>query len=257
MVVQSFSDGDFSGFLNADNKTRNNAGECGHRSMTILLGVFEGRNTRQTVHSYEGPFGVGYMTATIEDLGHDGSSVLKDFMEQSTREKDYRRKGESEYVKLARKTIREFVVNGNRIEPDKKSSERKGVFVSIKKHGSLRGCIGTISAATDCVEQEIVDNAISAAVRDPRFNPIEEWELEDLEISVDILHEPEKISSKIQLDTKEYGVIVRKGARSGLLLPNLEGIDNVDEQVSIALRKAGIDEDEDYKMERFRVERFK
>lgn len=131
--------------------------------------------------------------------------------------------------------------------------KRAGAFVSIKKNGQLRGCIGTIQAVQPDLAQEIMENAVSAAVRDPRFSPIEPEELEHLVISVDVLGETEKISSPEELDTKKYGVIVTKGRKRGLLLPNLEGIDTVEEQIVIAKRKAGIGESEDAALERFEV----
>lgn len=96
---------------------------------------------------------------------------------------------------------------------------------------------------------------MSAAARDPRFSPIEPEELGRLAISVDVLGSTEKIDSKEELDVKRYGVIVTKGFRRGLLLPNLEGVDTVDEQIAIAKQKAGIREDEDAALERFEVVR--
>ena len=101
-----------------------------------------------------------------------------------------------------------------------------------------------------------MENAVSASTRDPRFSPVRPEELDYLEISVDVLAEPKKIHSKKELDVKKYGVIVSKGFRRGLLLPNLDGVDTVDDQLSIALRKAGISEQEqDYQIERFEVVR--
>ena len=107
------------------------------------------------------------------------------------------------------------------------------------------------------IAKEIIQNAISAATRDPRFDEIDESELLDLQISVDILFKPEDISDKNQLDVAVYGVIVRKGHRSGLLLPNLEGVVSVDQQISIALIKGEISEEENYTMQRFKVVRHK
>ncbi len=132
---------------------------------------------------------------------------------------------------------------------------RAGTFVSVKKEGRLRGCIGTIQAVHGSVAEEIIENAVSAAARDPRFSPIEPEELGRLAISVDVLGSTEKIDSKEELDVKRYGVIVTKGFRRGLLLPNLEGVDTVDEQIAIAKQKAGIREDEDAALERFEVVR--
>ena len=132
---------------------------------------------------------------------------------------------------------------------------RAGTFVSVKKEGRLRGCIGTIQAVHGSVAEEIIENAVSAAARDPRFSPIEPEELGRLAISVHVLGSTEKIDSKEELDVKRYGVIVTKGFRRGLLLPNLEGVDTVDEQIAIAKQKAGIREDEDAALERFEVVR--
>jgi len=129
------------------------------------------------------------------------------------------------------------------------------VFVSLKIAGKLRGCIGTISAVTENVAQEIVKNAVSACSEDPRFDPVRAEELERITYSVDVLGDTEKIDSVEQLDVKRYGVIVISGYRKGLLLPNLEGVDTVEEQLRIAKRKAGIPEYERCRMERFEVVR--
>jgi AmmeMemoRadiSam system protein A len=164
-------------------------------------------------------------------------------------------------VNLAIETIKNYVCNKKKINPPDELTpemkERRGVFVSIKKKGQLRGCIGTFQPTTPNVATEIINNAISAAINDPRFNPITPDELEDLEISVDVLSPPEKIKSKRELDPKKYGVIVQKGFRRGLLLPDLEGVDTVDYQISIAKAKAGIREDEEVELYRFEVKRYK
>jgi len=130
------------------------------------------------------------------------------------------------------------------------------VFVSIKKNGELRGCIGTFSATRSNLAEEIVANAISSATQDPRFWPIQPFELNDLEYSVDILSEPEPVPGVDQLDPRKYGVIVECGYRRGLLLPDLAGVDKVEEQIEICRAKAGISADEPIRLYRFRVERF-
>jgi AmmeMemoRadiSam system protein A len=129
--------------------------------------------------------------------------------------------------------------------------------VSIHKQGRLRGCIGTISPTRDSLAEEIIHNAVSAASRDPRFDPIRPDELKWLEINVDVLGEPEDIASEAELDVKRYGVIVRRGHRRGLLLPDLEGVDTVEQQVSIAAQKAGLYSLDGVKFERFQVTRYK
>ena len=131
-----------------------------------------------------------------------------------------------------------------------------GAFVSLHKDGKLRGCIGTISATRDCVADEIIENAISASTKDPRFDPITEDELPYIEYSVDVLGEAENIKSPKELDVKKYGVIVTKGMRRGLLLPNLDGVDTVEEQLAIAKQKAGLTtEEKGCKLQRFEVVR--
>ncbi len=166
------------------------------------------------------------------------------------------------YVSLAKNTIDTYIKTRKLYEPGKEElseemlHRRAGAFVSIHKNGELRGCIGTIAACQDTLAEEIMMNAISASTRDPRFFPIKEEELMDLEINVDVLGEREAISSLEELDVIRYGVIVEKGVKRGLLLPDLEGVDSVEEQVSIAKMKAGIGEDEkDIKLYRFEVVR--
>ncbi len=255
-VVKCIEENNFSALMDTSPYLRECAGECGHKPINIMLGLFERRSCNTEVYSYEGPFGVGYMTACIEDIG-EGRSVLEEYRTQKKKGIAELRKNESPYVKLARNTIERFVISGEKPEPFGPQKERKGSFVSIKKNGILRGCIGTIGPTKNCIENEIVDNAIKAATEDPRFPPIEPDELENLVISVDILAESEKIKSRDMLDVNEYGVIVSKGIRRGLLLPNLEGVDTVDEQIRIALSKAEISQEDEYELERFRVVRYK
>lgn len=139
--------------------------------------------------------------------------------------------------------------------PEELRKTRAGAFVSIHKHGKLRGCIGTIEPVCGSLAEEIIRNAVSAATRDPRFDPVTRDELKWLEINVDVMGKPEGIASEDELDVKRYGVIVTCGHRRGLLLPDLEGVDTPRQQVSIALQKGGIRESERYRMERFEVVR--
>jgi len=168
---------------------------------------------------------------------------------------------ESAYVKLARETIENYIKQGKIITlpldlPKEMINQKAGAFVSLKKYGELRGCIGTFMPTQKNIAQEIIKNAVSAAVEDPRFSPVNVSELEDLTISVDVLSIPEEIKDISQLDPKKYGVIVSSGYKKGLLLPDLEGVDTAEEQVDIAKRKAGIYPDEKVKLYRFEVKRF-
>ena len=163
-------------------------------------------------------------------------------------------------VKLAKEAVESYVRHGKVLRPeelDREMKVRAGVFVSLKKHGELRGCIGTFMPSRSSVAEEIVANAISSAMEDPRFLPVEPPELDDLEYSVDVLTEPEPVASMKELDPKKYGVIVECGFRRGLLLPDLEGVDSVEEQIDICRAKAGIGADEPVKLYRFQVRRYR
>ncbi len=163
-------------------------------------------------------------------------------------------------AKLAKLIIESYVREGNMpddFEESEEMKERRGVFVSLKKHGELRGCIGTFEPSQKNVAQEIIHNAIASATQDPRFPPVSQLELPELEVSVDILSSPEEVKDISKLDPREYGVIVECGWRRGLLLPNLEGVNTVEEQIDICRRKAGILPSEPAKLYRFKVRRYK
>ncbi|MDH5364026.1 MAG: AmmeMemoRadiSam system protein A [Dehalococcoidia bacterium] len=163
-------------------------------------------------------------------------------------------------VKLAKETVESYIREGKIPQPKELTPEMEkqaGVFVSIHKQGELRGCIGTFEPTKANVAEEIMTNAISSATRDPRFPPIAASELGDLEYSVDILTKPEPVKDVSQLNPKKYGVIVERGFRRGLLLPDLEGVDTVERQIEICRLKGGIPFDEPVSLYRFEVKRFK
>lgn len=238
-----------------------NAGECGHRAFTIMAGALDGMAVAAERLSYEGPFGVGYGVCAYVPFGQDSERKFKEQFEAEEKARILeKREQEDAYVQLARRTIEEYVRTGRKIQapkglPRELYSQRAGAFVSIKEDGQLRGCIGTIQAVRSSLAEEIIDNAISASSRDPRFPAVEPEELDRLVISVDVLGETEPVASPDELDVKRYGVIVSKGHKRGLLLPNLEGVDTVEEQIDIAKRKAGIGRDEEVRLERFEVVR--
>lgn len=279
------------------------AGECGLRSLIIMLGALDGVAVQSEVKSYEGPFGVGYGVAVFfpgdADPGRNLAAIIENDKHQRTLQ---RMASESPLVKLARQTVQnslqhqaqdldwDWAEDRERVQDQvqardqaqaqahdrdqaqaqarpaevdfpqdlkEKLPSRAGVFVSIKKDGQLRGCIGTIEPTTASIADEIIQNAVSAAFRDTRFEPISADELDDLVFSVDVLYPAESISSIDELDPRKYGVIVRKGHRSGLLLPDLEGVDTAQEQVAIAKKKAHLGEDDEVDLYRFEVQRFK
>ena len=164
-------------------------------------------------------------------------------------------------IKLAKETIQCYITK--RIIPAPPEDclnlfpEKRGVFVSIKKKGQLRGCIGTIDPTKNSLAEEVIHNAVSASTNDPRFSSITPDELNDLAISIDILSSPEQINNLNQLDPKKYGVLVSIGLKRGVLLPDLEGIDTVEDQLRIAKAKGNIKPDEKAKIERFEVNRIK
>ena len=223
------------------------AAECGVRSFQIMAGALEDTTHTSELLSYEGPFGVGYGVAAFEVSNNSASAQDDDDVDP--------------YVALARASVEGYVRDGSPIErpddlPGEMLHQRAGAFVSIHEHGQLRGCIGTIAPTCSCIADEIIANGISASTRDPRFDPITPDELDYLEISVDVLAPAEPVNSPEELDPKRYGVIVTKGYRRGLLLPSLEGVDTVEEQLAIAKRKAGISPyDDDVELERFEVVR--
>jgi len=164
-------------------------------------------------------------------------------------------------VELARQTIETYVKERKVIKPPQALSdemkEEAGVFVSLHdKTGALRGCIGTFLSTTKNVAQEIINNAIESSTRDPRFAPMQEHELANIDIAVDVLSAPEAVKDKKELDAKNYGVIVKAGFRKGLLLPDLPGVDTPEEQIDICRQKAGIGSNEKVELFKFRVRRF-
>lgn len=260
-IMDVMASGNFGKLFDFTEEFCEKAGECGHRSFTMMAGALDRMNVSARKLSYEGPFGVGYGICTYEVLGKNPERNFKDQYEERERERIRKmRTKEDAYVQLARETIEDYILTGRKRSipeklPEEMHRQKAGVFVSIKKEGRLRGCIGTIQPVQDSVAEEIIENAISAAVRDPRFSPIGPEELDKLTISVDVLGATEEIDSPDKLDVRRYGVVVTKGYKRGLLLPNLEGVDTIGEQIAIAKQKAGIGEREQVRLERFEVVR--
>ncbi|MCD6546811.1 MAG: AmmeMemoRadiSam system protein A [Thermotogae bacterium] len=171
-------------------------------------------------------------------------------------------KGFHPFVRWAIEVIENYIRRGVVVEPtpdlpEELLNRKAGAFVSLhRSDGSLRGCIGTFLPTRENLALEIRDNAIAAATRDPRFPPLTVDELDDTEVSVDILSKPEPVEDLSELDPKRYGVIVESGWKRGLLLPDLEGVDTIETQLEIAKRKAGIYNFEKFKVYRFTVERY-
>ncbi len=254
ILVESVDGGDLGSLERIDPRLIEAAGECGLRSF-ITLGGFIGDGAASRVLAYEGPWGVGYLTALAGDpafIGHDATPA-------AGVKAGHAGDAESEPVALARAVIETWVRSGRALAPTRPAgllAGRAGAFVSLHRAGALRGCIGTIGPTQPTLADEIAHNAVQAAARDPRFEPLSAAELDDLEISVDILGQPES-ATLADLDPRVWGVIVAADRRRGLLLPDLEGVDTAEEQIAIARRKAGIGPHEHVTLERFRVDRYR
>ena len=235
------------------------AAECGHRSFVIMAGAFDGLSVKVEKLSHQDVTGVGYGICTfIPGEPDESRHFLDDYLTRLEREIEEKNDKSDEYVRLARQAVECFVLRRKKLRvpeglPGEMMDRRAGAFVSIHEHGELRGCIGTTGPTTRSVADEIIQNAISACSNDPRFPEIGPDELKFLEINVDILGEPEYIDSEDELDVKRYGVIVSSGMKRGLLLPDLDGVDTVKQQVDIAMRKGGISRSDRYKLQRFEV----
>lgn len=199
------------------------------------------------VYAYEAPFGVGYGVALYLPEGQEDQVVKR-------APSDIR-------VRLARESITYYLQHHALMAVPKDLPEelqdQAGTFVSLHKGSRLRGCIGTFLPMHLNTASEIIHNAVSAATRDPRFSPVSLEELADIDISVDVLGRPEAVTSASELNPKKYGVIVMSHARTGLLLPDLEGVDTVEQQISIAKEKAGIPPQIQPDLYRFTVDRYK
>jgi len=241
-VVEALRANNPQAIVEIDYNLRKLAGECGYRSMLVAIGASTDLPLSCEVMNYEAPFGVGYMVAQL--LNHR-DEVQGD-----------------ELPRLARAAVETFVRSHEVIEAQAAIGQlllmRAPCFVSLKKDGELRGCIGTVEPARETLAHEIIANAISAAMNDPRFDPVREDELPSLRYSVDVLLPAEETVLE-DLDPKVFGVIVEdeNGGRRGLLLPDIPGIDNAEQQVDIAARKAGIPHGIPVKLWRFKVDRFR
>ncbi len=265
--------GDLPGVLAIDEQLRERAAECGYRSIVMLCGAFSQVGVRSKVYHYEAPYGIGYGVASLVPDPRQpvpAISAMDQAMQHRIDRLQSARAQASPPVQIARQTLEHYLKTGQRLtradfpqyahEPGY-LQDRAGAFVSLKKLGDLRGCIGTTQATTPSLLEEIIQNALSAGLDDPRFDPVAPAELSQLTYSVDVLSpaEPLGVHSRLdtaQLDPARYGVIVRQAGRSGLLLPDLEGVDTVEQQLSIACRKAGIDPWSDYQVLRFTVQRY-
>lgn len=262
LVCHALATGDFGELLGADPALVEGAAQCGLKSFLIMAGTLDGRSVDAELLSYEGPFGVGYAVASFTPTGPSAERHFGDAFEMRARDAMARvRAAEDPWVRVARESLECWVRDGRAAElpadlPPELAHGRAGAFCSIKKDGELRGCIGTTEPTRPTLAQEIAANAVSAGTRDPRFPAVVPEELPWLVYSVDVLRPPEPAASETDLNPARYGVIVSTpDGRRGLLLPDLPGVDTVEDQLAIARKKGGIGPAEPVALERFEVVR--
>ena len=260
-IMEVCSAARFGELFDFDESFCDKAAECGHKSFVIMAGALDGRAVEATQYSHEDITGVGYGICSFIPKGDDEKRhFLTARLKKVEEELEDKRQKSDAYVKLARESAEYFVKNGDVLPlpdwvPEDLLDSQAGAFVSVHKFGALRGCIGTIAATQKNLALEIIHNAVSAVSKDPRFEPVTQDELKYLEINVDVLGQAQAIKSEAELDVKKYGVIVQSGYKRGLLLPDLDGVDSVEQQVSIAKRKGGIAPGEKVDLFRFEVVR--
>ena len=235
------------------------AAECGHRSFTIMAGCFDGQEIESNVLSHEDITGVGYGVCSFYPKETNSNrQFLKKYLQEESLRLEKIKKSSDSYVNLAFESLKYYFDTKQKMSippnlPEEMLTNKAGVFVSLYKFDTLRGCIGTILPTTNTIAEEIINNSLSAALNDYRFPPLTKEELKWLEITVYILKEPEPISSLDMLDVHKYGIIVTHGLKRGVLLPDLDGVDTIKKQIAIAKEKASIKPNEDCKIERFEV----
>lgn len=249
-VVEAVAHNRLSDLLHLSNEVIQGAAQCGLGPFIMAAGMTNQLETDTSLFSYEGPFGVGYLC---------GMAIVREETVHPA-------------VWLATKAIRCWLVEKRQVDLSQLCQDKRmvahspfwaevrnsqaGAFVSLHHLGRLRGCIGTIYGTKECLGDEIIANAIQAATSDPRFPPVTMEEMERLEVKVDVLGEMETVTEGMELNVQKYGIMVESGYRRGLLLPALEGIGSVDQQLSIVLDKAGISREEPYVLKRFTVTRY-
>lgn len=233
-VTEAMKSTDLTTFMKMDKELADKAAQCGLPGFIMLSGALENYDIDYDFYSYEGTFGVGYAFCEYNCV--------------------------SKCARVARMSLESYIRDKKKLRDDSNlpfwmKDTAAGVFVCIKKEGQLRGCIGTIRACYSDICTEISELAVSAATNDPRFDAVRKDELDKLHYTVDIMGEAEPATIDM-LDVKKYGVIVTSGSKRGLLLPNLEGVDTIEDQIFITMQKAGIEPGEPIAIERFLVERY-
>jgi AmmeMemoRadiSam system protein A len=237
MVIDALAGGEWQRIEAIDPDLVEEAGECGLRPLGILLGAARAAGLTSRVISYEGPFGVGYPVVALT-----ASVVGLDIQD------------------LGRRAIETYLRSRQLIEPPEpipiEWQAPSAAFVTLRKHGEMRGCVGSTQPTEATAAHELIRYAIASAVRDPRFDPVRLDEVPQLTIRVQLLGPAEPITDISHLDPASYGIVVRSGERQALLLPGIEEIHTPEQQLRAACQKAGIDPHAALQLERFRTRTF-
>ncbi len=236
--VQALKDRDYAHACAPDPVLRELAAEDVISSVRVACAATNNDSFGAEFLSYEGPFGVGYAEAVLTDRSRPPVALLE----------------------VARDSIREAVSSEpSRVAPNAPTlpepwGDARAVFVTLRRpNGELRGCIGQLAPTHDDLISEVRHCAKGAATSDPRFPAVSPEEMDGLHIEVSVLDQPRRVASRGELDPHRYGVVVRSGQRRGVLLPNVEGVETVEQQLRIACDKAGIGPQDEFEVERFLV----
>ncbi len=260
LLVQGVLRGDKSvfDFVSHPKKDIEKSKTCSFQTLVMFWGMFDRKMFKSEILSYEHPFGVGYLTAVVEETDGISPSLLPAI---GAYNKDLQVKlsnAENPYVDLAKDTLKYYIKYERRPIIDEKKynipMQTSACFVSFYDYGSLRASIGTIAPSHNSVVQDIITNTIEAA-NTKFFQDVTEEDVDEMKIVVDLVDKVEKIKSHLELYPEVYGVIVKSGEKVGVVLPDLRDVDTAEQQLSIALEKAGIKKYDYYQLYRFQVTR--
>lgn len=258
----------FIGFFAFENDEVENAIECVLRASTIMAGALNGKDVEADLLCHESPYGVGMCVSCFKVTNPEADSIneVREFdkaLIEKIKEKLDNEEITDPYVKLAKKAVETYVLDGKVISaeevkdefPSEMFEKRNGVFVTIKIGKLTRGCMGTFSATKPDIATEIIANAVDACVNDPRFIPIELEELDSLTYCIDLLGDFEHITNLKQINPNKHGMFVSYGQKTGIMLPKAEKVNTPEQQLEIILEKSGINKDDKYNMYRFKTGR--
>ncbi len=242
-MQKALENANFLQFLTQNRYILANAGECGHRCLCVMAGALDAQRVSVSSYFHHVWKGIGYATSFYKVLGADATrSFEKLYLSKEAYSISNLLATSHKYTQLARKAIQVKISEDAKIavpEEEEFLVPSKPLFVTIRMHGTLHGCIGTLKPLRKNLGSEIIENAISAS-KDPRFPPLKRDHFPYLDVSIDILGSFQRIHSLFKLDPSRYGVFVQSGKRHGFVLPNQEGIETREEQLEAAKIKAGI-----------------